>query len=155
MIEVLYATGCRLSEVKKMDRGDIDYQALSVLVIGKGNKERAVYFSFKAMYHLRKYLLRRMDNDPALFVSVRKPHKRLSSRGIERVVSVIAERSEVIKNVSPHLLRHTFATLMLNNGADIVAVQELLGHVDVGTTQTYATLSKDRIKQSHHQYLVQ
>lgn len=155
MIEVLYCTGGRLSEIRKMNRDDIDWQSLSVSVVGKGNKERPVYFSFKAAYHLKKYLKIRSDSDPALFVSERKPYRRLSDRGIEREVKVIAARSGVLKNVYPHIFRHTFATLMLNNGADIVAVQGLLGHSDVGTTQIYATLNDEKRKQSHHQYLVQ
>ena len=155
LMEVLYATGGRLSEIQKMSRGDIDYQAMSVLVVGKGNKERPIYFSFKAMFHLKKYLAKRTDNDPALFVSERKPYRRLSDRGIQREVKVIADRSEVTKNVHPHIFRHTFATLMLNNGADLVAVQGLLGHVDPATTQIYASMSDEKRKQSHHQYLVQ
>lgn len=155
MIEVLYCTGCRVSEIRDMNRGDIDYQAMMVRVIGKGNVERPVYFSFKAMHHLKKYLKSRIDLDPALFVSQRSPYKRLSVRGIEREVNVIAERSEVTKNVHPHIFRHTFATLMLQNGADIVAVQGLLGHADPGTTIIYASLTDEKRKQSHHQYLVQ
>jgi integrase/recombinase XerD len=155
LIEVMYATGCRLSEVQKMNRADIDFQAMSVLVVGKGNKERPVYFSFKAMYHLKKYLMRRLDEDRALFITERKPYRRLSARGIQCEIKNIAARSEVKKNVYPHILRHTFATLMLNNGADIVAVQGLLGHSDPGTTQIYATMTDERRKQSHRQYLVQ
>lgn len=137
LIEVLYATGGRLSEIQKMNREDIDYQSMSVLVIGKGNKERPVYFSFKALYHLKKYLMRRTDDEPALIVTERKPYRRLSARGIQREVGIIADRSEVKKNVHPHIFRHTFATLMLNNGAELVAVQGLLGHVDPATTLIY------------------
>jgi len=155
LMEVLYATGGRLSEIQKMSRGDIDYQAMSVLVIGKGNKERPVYFSFKAMFHLKKYLAKRTDDDPALFVSQRKPYQRLSDRGIQREIKVIADRSEVTKNVHPHIFRHTFATLMLNNGAELVAVQELLGHSDPSTTLIYSVLSEEKRKRSHNQYLVQ
>jgi integrase/recombinase XerD len=155
MIEVLYSTGGRVSELKDMNRGDIDYQAMMARVIGKGDIERPVYFSFKAVYHLKKYLTQRQDADPALFVSQRKPYARLSVRGIEREVKVIADRSEVNKNVYPHIFRHTFATLMLQNGADIVAVQGLLGHADPATTIIYANLTDEKRKQSHHQYLVQ
>jgi len=155
LIEVMYASGCRLSEVVKMNKEDIDYQSMSTTVIGKGNKERTVYFSAKALYHLKKYLMQRLDSDPALFVTERKPNRRLSSRGIEREVKVIAGKSEVKKNVYPHILRHTFATLLINNGASLVAVQELLGHEDPATTLIYARLSDEKIKQSHKQYLVQ
>lgn len=155
LIEVLYATGGRLSEIQRMNRQDIDYQAMSVLVIGKGDKERPVYFSFKALYHLKKYLMRRFDDVDALFVTERQPYRRLSKRGIQCEINNIAERSEVKKNVYPHIFRHTFATLMLNNGAELVAVQGLLGHVDPSTTLIYATLTDEKRKQSHKQYLVQ
>ena len=155
LVEVLYATGGRLSEIQKMNREDIDYQSMSVLVVGKGNKERPVYFSFKAMYHLKKYFMRRTDDVNALFATERRPYRRLSDKGIQREVKKIAGRSEVKKNVHPHIFRHTFATLMLNNGADLVAVQGLLGHVDPATTQIYAQMTDERRKQSHKQYLVQ
>ena len=155
MIEVYYATGARLSEVQQLNRQDIDYQAMSVQVVGKGNKERTVYFSFKSMYHLQKYLKKRSDTVDALFVTERRPYRRLSAKGIQRAVKIIAGRSEVKKNVHPHIFRHTFATLMLNNGADLVAVQGLLGHVDPATTLIYSVLSDEKRKQSHKQYLVQ
>ena len=155
LVEVLYATGGRLSEIQQMNRQDIDYQAMSVLVIGKGNKERPVYFSFKAIYHLKKYLALRSDNVDALFITQRQPYRRLSDKGIQREIKIIANRSEVKKNVHPHIFRHTFATLLLNNGADLVAVQGLLGHVDPATTQIYATMTDEKRKQSHKQFLVQ
>lgn len=155
LIEVLYATGCRLSEVYGMDRDHIDSNAMSAKVIGKGNKEREVYFSFKAMYHLRKYLMSRADDDPALIVTERKPYRRLSHRGIQREVRLIAEKAGLQKKVSPHTLRHTFATLTLNNGADLVAVQELLGHENPATTQLYATISAERKREQHKKHLVQ
>jgi len=155
LMEVLYATGGRLSEIQKMSRGDIDYQSMSVSVIGKGDKQRIVYFSQKAIYHLKKYLMRRLDDNPALFVSIRKPHGRLSGRGIEHVIQVISDRSEVEKNVHPHIFRHTFATLLLQNGASLIAVQELLGHSDPKTTMTYVSITSEQKKQSYNQYFVQ
>jgi integrase/recombinase XerD len=155
IVEVLYSTGCRLSEAQQIDRSEINYQELSVQVIGKGNKERTVYFSFKAMYHLKKYLSSRKDTEDALIVTERRPYRRLSERCIQGEIARISERSTVTKNVHPHIFRHTFATLMLNNGADITAVQELLGHSDPSTTQGYATMTRERIKRYHDQYLVQ
>jgi len=155
MIEVFYATGGRLTEVQEMGIKNINYQSMSTLVVGKGNKERPVYFSFKAMYHLRKYLKTRSDIVDALFVTERQPYRRLGLAGIQHAIKVIAKRSEVTKNVHPHIFRHTFATLMLNNGADLVAVQGLLGHSDPATTQIYASMTDEKRKQSHHQYLVQ
>lgn len=155
LLEVLYATGCRLSEVYKLNKSDIDFQNLSCRVIGKGNKEREVYFSFKAIYHLRKYLMTRTDNEPALFITERKPYKRLSKRGIQREIAKIAMNAGLEKRVSPHTLRHTFATLTLNNGAELSAVQALLGHEDPATTQIYAKLTDEKKREQHRKYLVQ
>jgi integrase/recombinase XerD len=154
-LEVLYATGCRLSEVHSLNKSDINYQSMSCKVIGKGNKEREVFFSFKAMYHLRKYLMSRTDQEEALMITERKPYRRLSKRGIQREIGNIAKMAGLDKKVSPHTLRHTFATLTLNNGADLVAVQHLLGHSDPATTQGYAVLSDDRKREQYKKYLVQ
>ncbi|MCM3413506.1 site-specific tyrosine recombinase/integron integrase [Metabacillus litoralis] len=155
LIEVLYATGCRLSEVQQLNQRDIDFNTQSCKVIGKGDKEREVYFSFKAIYHLRKYLMNRLDDEQALFVTERRPFRRLSHRGIQREIGIIAKEAKLEKRVSPHTLRHTFATLTINNGADLVAVQHLLGHSDPSTTQGYAVLSEERKRQAHRKYLVQ
>ena len=155
MVEVFYSTGCRLSEIQELNRQDIDWQQSSAKVIGKGNTEREVYFSFKAMYHLKKYLKTRDDIVPALFVTERKPVRRLSKRGIQREFDKIAERAGITKKVHPHIMRHTMATLTLNNGADIVAVQGLLGHSTPVTTQVYAQLTNGKKKEQHQKYLVQ
>lgn len=155
LVEVLYATGGRLSEIQGLNRRDIDWQNKSAKVIGKGDKEREVYFSWKALYHLKKYLNSRNDAVPALFVTQRQPVRRLSKRGIQREIKIIAERAGIQKNVHPHVFRHTFATLTLNNGADLVAVQSLLGHSDPGTTQVYAQLTDSRRKEQYQKYLVQ
>lgn len=154
-VEVLYATGCRLSEVHDLNKKDINYQAMSTNVIGKGDKERSVYLSFKALFHLKKYLNERTDNEEALMVTLRKPYRRLSKRGIQREIGIIAKLAGLEKRVSPHTMRHTFATLTLNNGADIVAVQHLLGHSNPQTTLTYAVLSDERKREQHKKYLVQ
>jgi len=155
MVEVLYATGCRLGEVHKLNRQDIDWQNRCCKVIGKGSKEREVYFSWRAMYHLKKYLKTREDVHPALFVTLRKPYRRLSRRGIQREISVIAKNSGIKKVVSPHTLRHTFATLTLNNGAELVAVQALLGHSRPDTTMVYAQLTDERKREQYRKHLVQ
>lgn len=155
ILEVLYATGGRLSEIQALNIKDIDEQDMSARVIGKGNKEREVYFSFKSMFHLRKYIAERIDNNPALFVTEVKPHNRLSKRGIQREISKIAERAEIKKNCSPHTLRHSFATLTLNNGADIMAIQALLGHSSPATTQIYAHITDNRKKEQYRRHFVQ
>lgn len=155
LIEVLYSTGCRLSEVQALNRDDINHQTMSFKVFGKGSKEREVFLSFKALYHLNRYLNSRDDDNEALFITERKPYRRLSRRGVQREVYKIAEQSGIQKSVSPHVLRHTFATLTLNNGADIVAVQHLLGHSDPATTQGYAVLTEEKKREAHRKYLVQ
>lgn len=153
-IEVLYATGCRLSEVHQLNRKDINIQTMSTNVIGKGNKEREVYLSFKAIYHLNKYLKSRTDGNEALMVSERTPYNRLSKRGIQREIKQIAKNAGLESKVSPHVLRHTFATLTLNNGAELVAVQELLGHSSPDTTLRYAKITEERKREQHKKYLV-
>lgn len=155
MVEVFYATGCRLGEIQPLNRRDIDWQDKSCRVIGKGGKEREVFFSWKAIYYLEKYLKSRKDAHPALFVTERKPIRRLSRRGIQREIRIIAKRAGVQKRVHPHVYRHTFATFTLNNGADLAVVQSLLGHSNPGTTQIYAQLSSGRRREQYQRYLVQ
>ncbi|MFC0562502.1 site-specific tyrosine recombinase/integron integrase [Halalkalibacter alkalisediminis] len=154
-LEILYATGCRLSEVHGLDKADINLQDMSTLVIGKGDKQREVYFSIRAMYHLGKYLKGRNDNCEALMVTERKPFRRLSKRGIQREIDIIAQKAGLQDKVSPHVLRHTFATLTLNNGAELVAIQELLGHSSPDTTLRYAKITHERKREQHQKYLIQ
>jgi integrase/recombinase XerD len=154
-IEILYATGCRLSEVYEINKNDINYQSMSCRVIGKGDKERTVYLSFKSLFHLRKYLNSRTDDCEALMVTERKPYRRLCKRGIQREITKIAKRTGIEKSISTHTLRHTFATLTLNNGAELAAVQSFLGHSSPATTQIYAQLTDERKREQHKRYLVQ
>lgn len=155
MVEVLYATGCRLSELARMNRSGIDWQRMSYRVIGKGNKEREVFFSEKSFYHLRKYLMQRADNVDALFVTQRKPYRRVSNRAIQREIGIIAKRTGLSKKIHPHVLRHTFATDLLNNGADLALVQALMGHEDPSTTLVYTNITDERKRQAHRQYHAQ
>lgn len=155
MVEVFYASGSRLSEIQQLNRDDINWVEKTSKVLGKGSKEREIYLSVRAAYYLKRYLESRKDNESALFVTERKPCRRLSRRGIQREFKIIAARAGIKKRVHPHVMRHTMATLTLNNGADLVAVQELLGHANPGTTQGYAQLSNERKKESHRRYLVQ
>lgn len=155
MVEVLYATGCRVSEIVAMDINAIDIARSSVRVIGKGNKEREVYFSFKSNFHMKRYRESRKDDCPALFVTLRRPYRRLQSKSFQRDIKKIALKAGISKNVTPHIMRHTFATLTLGNGASLSAVQEMLGHSDPATTQIYARLTDDKKREQHKQFLVQ
>lgn len=155
LLEFFYSTGCRLSEVQRLNIEDIDVQNMSTKVFGKGSKERIVYLSFRALYHLKKYLKSRDDDCPALFVTERKPSRRMGRRTIEREINMIASRTDISKKVTPHVMRHTFATLMLNNGADLAGVQQLLGHSSPDTTQRYATVTEENKHNQHRKYLVQ
>lgn len=149
LIEFLISTGCRLSEIVAINKDDINWAEMSLHVIGKGDKERKVYFSVKAKLLLKQYILTRNDNNPALFVTVRNPHHRLGGRSIEREIQKIAIRAGFDKAVYPHLFRHSFATFKLNAGMSLPVLQHLMGHSDPGTTQIYAELSQENIM---HEY---
>lgn len=154
IVEFFYSTGCRLDEAQKLNQSDIDWSSGKVMVIGKGNKERPVYLNARAILHLKKYLVSRKDLNPALFISERKPYNRLGRRGIERVFSELGKRAGINKPVYPHLLRHTTATTMLQNGATLSEVQHYLGHDSPVTTQIYAEMNTEAIKQSHLKHVI-
>ncbi|UUV26126.1 MULTISPECIES: tyrosine-type recombinase/integrase [Lysinibacillus] len=155
LIEVLYSTACRLSELKNLNIEDINWQDMSAVVIGKGNKERRVFFSFKALYHLKRYLKSRNDECNALFVTSRHPIRRLTNRGIQYQVNKIEQLSQVGKPLTPHVMRHTFATLSMDSGIELTDLQHLLGHEDPATTLRYAPVSEERKKQAFKKYHVQ
>jgi integrase/recombinase XerD len=155
LMEVMYSTGCRLSEIMNMKIKDINKQEMSLHVIGKGNKERIVYLSFKSMHHLRKYLKSRKDDCEYLFVTERRPARQMTNRTIERIIDKIQSRAALTKKLTPHVFRHTFATLAMENGADLADVQQLLGHEDPSTTLVYSHVSEERKKQAHKKYHVQ
>lgn len=143
LVEFLISTGCRLSEIVKVDKDDINWSEKSLHVIGKGNKERKVYFSTKAKILLKKYIASRDDETEALFVGVRRPHGRLGKRAIEKEIKKIAANAGFDKSVFPHLFRHTMATLSLNRGMSITVLQKILGHESPSTTQIYAVMSDE------------
>lgn len=154
LIEVMYSTGCRLSEVSNMKRSDINTQSMSVKVIGKGDKERHVYLSSKAMYHLQKYLMNRLDDCDYLFVTIRKPIRKMSDDSIQLEIRKIEKRSNIDKKISPHTFRHTFAQLSMDAGIDLADLQQLLGHSNPATSLMYSAVSEERKQQAHRRFHV-
>ena len=152
MIDLLLSTGMRVGELVKMNREDIDFQERQCVVFGKGNKEREVYFNARTKIHLKRYLEQRTDDDPALFVSLTKPHTRLTISGVEVRLRQLGKRVNLAK-VHPHKFRRTLATMAIDKGMPIEQVQKLLGHVKIDTTLHYAMVNQTNIKMAHRKFL--
>ncbi len=150
LIELLYASGLRVSEIWQLNLGNIDLQSREIRVIGKGSKERITLMGLPATEALQKYLARaRLELlnkrlNPAIFLN--KQGQRLSMRGMQKMLKHYAKVAGIQKDVHPHVLRHTFATHLLNGGADLRVVQELLGHADLSSTQIYTHVTKNQAK---------
>lgn len=136
IIDLLTSTGIRLGELVKLNRSDINFVERECIVLGKGDKERPVYFDAKTQIHLQQYLATRTDSDPALFVSVHAPWNRLTIAGVERCLKKLGQRSQV-RHVHPHKFRRTMATMAIEKGMPIEQVQKLLGHTKIDTTLHY------------------
>ncbi len=141
LFEFFYSTGCRIGEVAKLNRDDIDFAGNSVIVHGKGDREREVYFNVRCAIWLKRYLDDRKDEDPCLFATERNPIKRMSIDSLRYVVKQISNRADIKKTIHPHQLRHSYATHMIDNGAPLEVIQSLLGHEKSETTRIYAQLS--------------
>jgi tyrosine recombinase XerC len=145
ILELLYNTGLRLNEISSLKREDIDFQAGEIKVLGKGNKERIVPFGENGSKILNEYL--DSKNQEGNLVFSNKYGKALSGRGIARVVKKYGSKVIEEKKFSPHVLRHSFATHLLDEGANLLAVKEMLGHEKLSTTQIYTHLSLNRLKE--------
>ena len=152
LIDLLSSTGMRVGELVLLNRDDIDFTNRECVVLGKGNKQRKVYFDARAKIHLQNYLSERTDNNPALFVSLQKPHNRLQIRGIEIRLHELGERLNLCR-IHPHKFRRTLATMAIDKGMPIEQVQQLLGHQSVDTTLQYAMVNQANVKQSHKKYI--
>jgi len=153
LVEVFYSTGCRLSELASMNVDMINYQEMSTTVIGKGNKERKVYLTFTALFHLNNYLNDRTDDCGAVFITQRKPFRRMSNKAIQDEIHHIEQRVGLKnKKLHPHIFRHTLGQTMLDNGAKLEEVQHVLGHESISTTNVYAQVSEERKQQAHKRY---
>lgn len=152
MMEFLYSTAVRVSELIKLDRVDVRFLSKDLIVFGKGSKERTVYLNDRANMYMREYLESRTDNNPALFVSLKSPYNRLTKSGIEDIVRRIGRKAGVAKSY-PHRFRRTAATNALNRGMPVQEVSQMLGHAKLETTMVYCTVSEDSVKYHHSKYL--
>lgn len=161
ILELLFSAGLRVSELTHLDRQHIDLTKEEFSIRGKGDKLRIVFISPSAKGALERYLSKRTDTDPALFIALSSAQKpgdggreslRLTPRSIERIVKYSATKAGIIKDVHPHTLRHTFATDLLANGADIRSVQAMLGHASITTTQIYTHVTDEHLKEIHRTF---
>ena len=153
LVEFLSSSGCRVSELQMLNIRDLDMNERAVTVLGKGDKKRTVYFSARAKLFMQEYINSRTDGNPALFVSMRSPFNRLGVRAFQLEIKKLGEKAGINRDIHPHLLRHTFATLALNSGMDITVIQSILGHSSVATTQIYATMNKDHVKAEYRKLI--
>lgn len=148
LIDFLFSTGCRVSECSQVNKEDIDWeQRLVIIRHGKGNKRRVVFFNAESELSLKKYLETREDNNEALFVSQRRPHKRLNERGIQLEIKKIGDRINV--HAFPHKFRHTFATTSIRSDMSLEKLQALMGHANPRTTLLYAKIDNENLKTEH------
>ena len=152
MIDLLASTGIRVGELVKINCEDIDFHERQCVVIGKGNKEREVYFNARAKIHLKRYIESRSDKNPALFVSLSSPHNRLTIGGIESRLRQLGKGAGLSK-IHPHKFRRTLATMAIDKGMPIEQVQRLLGHVKIDTTLHYAMVNQANVKMAHRKYI--
>ena len=159
IIETLFSTGLRIAELTALNRNQIhfkDKDGLELTVVGKGNTPRTVYFSPRALQWLKRYLDSQNDMDEALFVHFRAKNsaesKRLSARFIESAIKRYSQLAGLPISVTPHTLRHSYATDLLTQGVDLRTVQEFLGHKNITTTQIYTHITSKRLKDIHRKF---
>jgi site-specific recombinase XerD len=152
IVNLLASTGMRVGELVGLNCGDVDLEHRECLVLGKGNKERVVYFDAVSKIHLKNYLASRRDDSEALFVSLNQPVRRLEISGVEDRLRTIG-RGLGIEHVHPHKFRRTFATRAIDKGMPIEQVQKLLGHQSVDTTLMYAMVDQSNVRSSHRRYI--
>ncbi len=163
ILELLFSSGLRVSELTNLNRDHVNLEKGEFSVRGKGSKLRIVFLSEDARRALSRYLDSRDDVDPALFVghpkkglqnkeAAARDSARLTPRSVQRIVKFYAKKAGILKDVHPHTLRHSFATDLLLNGADIRSVQSMLGHASITTTQIYTHITNERLKEVHQSF---
>lgn len=152
IIDMLYSTGIRVGELVNLNIADINFEQRECIVFGKGDKERRVYFDAKTKIHLQNYLRLRSDDNPALFVTLDAPHKRLKISGVEIRLRELGRKNHLEK-IHPHKFRRTMATRAIDKGMPIEQVQKILGHSQIDTTMQYAIVNQNNVKASHQKYI--
>ena len=152
IIDMLASTGMRVGEMVLLNRNDIDFNERECIVFGKGSKERVVYFDARTKIHLQNYLNSRVDNNSALFVSLKAPHERLKIGGVETRLREFGKQLGLHK-VHPHKFRRTLATMAIDKGMPIEQLQQLLGHRKIDTTLQYAMVKQSNVKIAHRKYI--
>ena len=152
LIDILASTGMRIGELVLLNRKDINFEERECVVFGKGSNERMVYFDARTKIHLQEYLNSRTDDNPALFVSLRTPYKRMKIGGIETRLRGVG-RNLGIEKVHPHKFRRTLATMAIDKGMPIEQLQQLLGHKRIDTTLQYAMVKQSNVKIAHRKYI--
>jgi site-specific recombinase XerD len=162
LLETLYSTGLRVSELVSLNKAQVDLKRKEFMVRGKGRKPRIVFLSDRAAEHIENYLKMRKDNFEPIFINHGRSRKgdditlgekkRLTTVSVENVVRQYALKAGIIKKVTPHIIRHSFATELLLNGADIRSVQEMLGHASITTTQIYTHVTNKRLREIHEKF---
>jgi len=157
ILEVLFSTGLRVSELCHLNRDSINLERGEFSVKGKGGKIRLVFLSESAKTALKRYLDKRTDLEESLFITFKKSEKnesrgRMTPRTIERLINYYTRKAGIVKKVTPHTLRHLFATDLLQNGADLRSVQILLGHSNISTTQIYTHITDKELKEVYQAF---
>ena len=152
LIDLLASTGMRVGELGKLNRNDIDFENRECIVTGKGDKQRRVYFDARTKIHLQRYFAERIDDNPALFVSLLAPYDRLQISGVEIRLRRLGRELNIPK-VHPHKFRRTLATMAIDKGMPIEQVQHLLGHQSLDTTLQYAMVNQTNVKMSHRKFI--
>lgn len=156
IFELLYSCGLRISEAVELTMSDLDFENSFIRVKGKGGKERIVPVGAEAVRLLKKYLKESrpdiLGERPSDYVFISKKGSMLNRKSVWRLLKGYVDRTEITKNITPHTLRHSFATHLIENGADLRSVQELLGHMDISTTQIYTHLARKELQKIHKRY---